>query len=173
MRKAYDVLVAALTPLQHLPWRVTIVGSLDRDIDLVAQLRQQISDAGLNERVELAGEFSGDGLESIYQSADVFVLSSHYEGYGMVLAEAMAHGLPIVTSTGGASGQTVPDSAALKVPPGQVDALSAVLGKALGDPALRARLAAASWEHGQQLPSWSDTARRVADILIAAGGQSS
>ena len=171
-RKAYDCLIAALARLPHLPWKLVIAGSLDRDRSLVSQLRAQIAAAGLEQRVLLAGEVSDEALERLYLAADVFVLASHYEGYGMVLSEAMAHGLPIVTSTGGASGQTVPDGAALKVPPGDVEELSEALTAVLSDAQLRTRLSEAAWECGARLPTWSDTARVIASVLVECKGTS-
>jgi glycosyltransferase involved in cell wall biosynthesis len=83
----------------------------------------------------------------------------------MVLAEALARGLPLVASTGGAAGETVPDAAALKVPPGDVLALREALRRAIADPALRRRLSDAAWAAGQALPRWTDTAATVARVL--------
>ncbi len=96
-------------------------------------------------------------------SADVFVMPSLFEGYGMVLGEAMARGLPIVCTTGGAAAQTVPDQAALKVPPGDASALREAITRVLADAGLRARLSDASWSAGQTLPRWEQTADRIAD----------
>ena len=92
-------------------------------------------------------------------------MPSLYEGYGMVLAEAMARGLPIVCTTGGAAADTAPDAAALKVPPGDVAALSAAIGRLLRDATLRASMSEASWEAGQRLPRWEQTARTIADVM--------
>jgi glycosyltransferase involved in cell wall biosynthesis len=92
-------------------------------------------------------------------------MSSLYEGYGMVLAEALAHGLPIVATRAGAAAETVPDVAALKVEPGDVAALAAALRRMIGDAALRHRLADNSWSAGQRLPQWLDTARRIAHVV--------
>lgn len=164
-RKGYEILAAALADLADLDWHLTIAGATDRMPDASASLRQAIATASLQERVTLAGTVTDEALEALYAHADVFVSPSLFEGYGMVLAEALAHGLAIVASTGGAAGETVPEGAALKVPPGNVAALSQALRRAVGDPDLRARLAAASWEAGQALPRWPETAARIATVL--------
>ena len=170
-RKGYDILIEALAALADLDWRLTIVGSPERDIPCAAALRAAIATQGLASRIELAGEFGEEALGLAYHRADLFVMSSLYEGYGMVLAEAMSHGLPIVATTGGAAAQTVPDAAALKVAPGDVAALRAALSSAVTDAGLRHRLAEASWHAGQHLPAWSDTAATIATVLhsVAAG----
>ncbi len=92
-------------------------------------------------------------------------MPSLYEGYGMALAEAMARGLPIVSTTGGAAAETVPEAAAIKVAPGDEDALAAAIHNLLADPALRSRMADASWTAGQKLPRWEDTARIIAGVI--------
>jgi glycosyltransferase involved in cell wall biosynthesis len=92
-------------------------------------------------------------------------MSSHYEGYGMALAEAMAHGLPIVTTTGGAMTNTVPDDAAIKVLPGDAAALAKALRKVIADGGTRNTLAEASWRAGQSLPRWNATAATIAAVL--------
>ncbi|MDB5594805.1 MAG: hypothetical protein JWM36_1766 [Hyphomicrobiales bacterium] len=164
-RKGYDVLVEALAPLRHETWTLAIAGSLDRAPAHVASLRKLVAAHDLEGRITLTGEIDGGALDALYAGADLFVMSSHYEGYGMVLAEAMARGLPIVVTTGGAAGDTVPDAAALKVAPGNSAALGAALRQMLRDAPRRARLAEASFKAGHALPTWEDTARIVADVL--------
>jgi glycosyltransferase involved in cell wall biosynthesis len=164
-RKGHDVLVAALAGLGDLPWRLTIAGSLARAPEQVARLRAAIERTGLAGRVELLGEIDDAALAALYASADVFVMPSLYEGYGMALAEALACGLPIATTTGGAAAETVPDDAALKVPPADAAALGAALRRLVVDPTLRSTLAQAAWRAGQELPSWDDAARIVAGVL--------
>lgn len=167
-RKGYDLLMDALGRLKGLDWTLVIAGAADRDPAAAEALRRAIGRNGLGARVTLAGSLSQAALARLYGLADLFVMASLYEGYGMALAEAMAHGLPIVTTTGGAAAETVPDGAALKVPPGDVPALTAALGRALGDGALRASLAEAAWTVGQALPTWDDTARIVAGVIKEA-----
>ncbi|MDX2288868.1 MAG: glycosyltransferase family 4 protein [Hyphomicrobiaceae bacterium] len=165
-RKGYEGLIAALVPLRETDWRLSIAGALDRDPATVARLKALIELHGLEDRITLHGVVVPATLDRLYDSADLFVMPSLYEGYGMVLAEAMARGLPIICTTGGAAAQTVPDAAAVKVPPGDVDALSQGLAALLADRKLRARLADRSWEAGRQLPTWNETARRVAAAIL-------
>ncbi|MEQ1670278.1 MAG: glycosyltransferase family 4 protein [Hyphomicrobium sp.] len=165
-RKGYDVLVEALAKITDLDWRMTIAGALDRHPAAVEALRAAIETHNLGDRVKLAGKVVPATLERIYESADLFVSASLFEGYGMVLAEAMARGLPIVTATGGAAGDTAGQAVALHVEAGNVNELAAALRQALTDKKLRDRLADAAWDAGRTLPTWHETARRVAAVIL-------
>lgn len=165
-RKGYDVLVEALSGLPMRDWRLTITGALDRDPKAVAALEQQIASERLSDRITLAGTVVPATLDRFYDSADLFVLPSLYEGYGMVLAEALARGLAIVCTTGGAAAETVPDEAAIKVPPGDAEALQRAIARVLGDNKLRKAMRRAAWENGRTLPTWNETARRVAAAIV-------
>jgi glycosyltransferase involved in cell wall biosynthesis len=164
-RKGYDVLVEALAHIANLDWRLRIVGALDRAPEAVAALRAQIEAAGLAQRIEFAGAADEARLVALYDTSDLFVSASRYEGYGMVLAEAMVRGLPIVSTTGGAAADTVPDAAALKVPPDDAGALSGALRKAISDANLRARLSESALEASKLLPTWESTARTIASVV--------
>jgi glycosyltransferase involved in cell wall biosynthesis len=164
-RKAYDILVRALAPLEERDWRLTIAGPTDRSPEALAAVRAAIREAGLAERITLVGPVNQERLADLYASADAFLLASLYEGYGMVLAEAMARGLPIVCTTGGAAAETVPDDAAIKVPPGDERAFTLAVQKMLHDTGLRRRMADASWAAGQGLPRWEETARIIAGVI--------
>ncbi|MCZ8187325.1 MAG: glycosyltransferase family 4 protein [Beijerinckiaceae bacterium] len=163
-RKGYAVLVEALAGLKKRAWHLRIVGAAHA-LDTVNALQQQISQAGLADRIQLLGAVRERDLDMLYEKADLFVMSSLFEGYGMVLGEAMQRGLPIVTTTGGAASDTVPEGAGLKVPPGDAGALQGALEQAMADPALRARLADEAYRAGQSLPDWADTARIIAGAL--------
>ena len=164
-RKAYHLLIEALALLGALNWRLTIAGSLTLAPAAAESLRECIARNGLADRVTLAGALTDAELGALYARADLFAMSSLFEGYGMALTEALAHGLPVVSSTGGAAAETLPDSAALKVPPGDVAELKAALARIMTDKALRRRMADASWAAAALLPSWDDTARDIADVL--------
>jgi glycosyltransferase involved in cell wall biosynthesis len=164
-RKAFHLLVRALSPLQDRDWRLTIAGPTDRSPQALADVQAAIHTTGLGQRIALVGPVDKDRLAGLYASADAFLMASLYEGYGMVLAEAMACGLPIVCTSGGAAAETVPDGAAIKVPPGDERALSLAIKRLLDDRELRQRMAQAAWLAGQKLPRWEDTARIVAEVI--------
>jgi glycosyltransferase involved in cell wall biosynthesis len=164
-RKGHDVLVEALAMLADMPWRLTIAGADDRSPATTEALRAQIAAKGLGDRIMLTGAVSDDGIAALYAGADVFVMASHYEGYGMVLTEALARGLPIVTTTGGALAQTAPEVACLKVPPADVAALARALRAILADDVLRRQKADAAWALAANLSRWHDTAGVVAGAL--------
>jgi glycosyltransferase involved in cell wall biosynthesis len=164
-RKGYDVLVRALEKLADLDWHLTIVGATELDPACVTTLREQILKSGLRSRITLAGRYGEHELQGAYAAADVFVMASHYEGYGMVLTEALARGLPIVCTTGGAMARTAPDDAALKLPPADPDAIADALREVVTNEPRRRKLSDAAWEQARRLPRWENTAERIANAL--------
>ena len=116
------MLVEAAGRIRDLDWNLLCVGSLKRDPTTARLVRRMISAAGLEGRITLAGEWPPQSVAHAYRKADAFVLPSFHEGYGMVFAEAMAHGLPLIATTAGAIPDTVSRKAALLVPPGDLPA---------------------------------------------------
>ncbi len=167
-RKAHDVLIAALALIKDVPWTIDLVGSTERDAAVTAKVRASIAQHGLEDRVNLRGELKDDGLNAAYAAADVFVLPSRHEGYGMVFAEALARGLPIVACVAGAVTDTVPHEAGLLVPPDDPAALAEALRRVLTNQALRRSLSEHAWDFGQRLPTWDDTAAQVSEALWAS-----
>ena len=147
--KGYDLLIAALATLADMPWRLTIAGDRTRDPAAAAQLDADIEAYGLDDRVAVLGAVPPERIIELYLASDVFVLASRFEGYGMALAEAIAHGLPVVSTLAGAIPDTVLRGASILVPPDDVAALARALRCVIGDPAERQRLAenarAVSW----------------------------
>lgn len=166
-RKGYDVLIGAMAMLADMDWRLAIVGDTERAPDYVAQLQRQIADAGLQDRVRLTGGLAQAELDELWRTADVFVASSRHEGYGMAVAEAIARGIPTVTTEAGAIGGWLDPSAAVIVREHSAPALAEALRRVLGDGGLRAELARNARRHAKSLPSWADTSRLVHDRLVA------
>ena len=167
-RKGYDVLLAALATLIDLPWRLTIVGDLGRDAEAVARLDSDIARLNLADRVRVAGAVSAKRLAELYAGADIFVLASRFEGYGMAFSEAIAHGLPVVGTTAGAIPEAAPASAALLTPPDDAGAFAAAVRRLIENPAERRRLAAAARAAAATLPTWDNSAALFARAIEAA-----
>jgi glycosyltransferase involved in cell wall biosynthesis len=164
-RKGFDVLIAALATLTDLPWQLTIAGDRTRDPTAAAQLDADIARYALGNRVAAPGAVSPQRLAALYAEADVFVLASHFEGYGMAYAEAVAHGLPIIGTHAGAIPDTVPPDAGLLVAPGDAAALAEALRRIIGDDGLRYRLVGAARSAAAQLPAWKHSAEIFAQVL--------
>ena len=164
-RKGYDLLIEALAALKSLPWQLTCVGSLTRSIDTVAALREQISGAALDDRVALAGELTGDALEVVFQSADLFVLPTRHEGYGMVIAEALARGVPVISTRTGAIPELLGLDAGLLVPPDDGPAFRDALARVLSDPALLASLRDGARRARGRMPRWPQSCEKMSQVL--------
>lgn len=167
-RKGHSVLLRALATLGDRRWRLTCVGGAEHSPDTAAGLYRLAETLDLADRVRFVGPATGPALEDHYRETDIFVLPSHYEGFGMVLTEAVARGLPIISTTAGAIPDTVPAGAGLLVPPGDAEALAGALAAAMDDKAVRDRLAAASRQARARLPTWPDAATRFAAELDGA-----
>jgi glycosyltransferase involved in cell wall biosynthesis len=164
-RKGFDVLLAALQPLADLPWTLSIAGDLSRDDRAPLQLKHDIDRFGFEARVHPLGVVGDTQLEALYRTADVFVLASLFEGYGMAYAEALARGLPVIGTTGGAIPDTVPSGAGLLVPPGDVQSLTQALRSVIEDPELRAKLSQGARKAAASQPTWEESAALFGEIL--------
>jgi glycosyltransferase involved in cell wall biosynthesis len=167
--KGHEDLISALATMPFVDWRLTCAGSLTRDPRTAERVRALIRDAGLDELVSLAGELDGPSLEAMYDGSDVFVLATLRETYGMAVAEALAHGLPVVSTTTGAIPDLVGSDAGLLVSPGDVPALTDVLSQVLRDDALRKRLTDGARRVRASLPRWDDMISKMADTLESIG----
>ncbi|MGK6310421.1 glycosyltransferase family 4 protein [Variovorax sp. DT-64] len=164
-RKGHALLVEALAGLKDRQWVLHCAGSLAMDPACAAALAQAIDAHGLRERVLLHGEQDEAGLRALYARADAFVLPSFHEGYGMALAEALAHGLPVISTRAGAIPDTVPDGAGMLVTPGDAVELRAALQRLMDDAAWRAQLGAGARAARGRLPNWVQSSARFASAL--------
>jgi glycosyltransferase involved in cell wall biosynthesis len=167
--KGFDVLIAAVAKLADLPWRLTIAGDRTRNRAAAARLDADISAYGLGDRVAVLGAVPPERVIELYLASDVFVLASRFESYGMVLVEAIAHGLPVVSTTAGAIPETVPGGTGLLVPSDNVPALAQALRRLISDHAERRRLAINARAAATQLPTWQDSARLFARAIEMVG----
>jgi glycosyltransferase involved in cell wall biosynthesis len=170
-RKGHDTLAKALSKIRDLEWEWRIAGSTDRDPIAIQALDREISEGKIKERTALLGPLDDAGLEKEYSSASLFVLPSHFEGYGMAFTEALARGLPVVAGSGGALVETVPKDAGVFVTPGNFGELALTLRRLLTTPSEISKRAEAAWEYAKKLPRWRDTARMIADALERASAK--
>jgi glycosyltransferase involved in cell wall biosynthesis len=168
-RKGHDVLLRALGRLTDLDWRLTIVGGA-RDPVHAHGLAALAEELAIAPRVTFAGELDQPALDALYHQSDLFALATHWEGYGMVAAEAMAHGLPLAITAGGAVAELVPAGSAITAAPGDHASLSRGMRRPIFDTAIRAQMAEASWQGGQALPRWADRAAAFAAVLDGTPG---
>jgi glycosyltransferase involved in cell wall biosynthesis len=175
--KGQDILVRALGRIADIPWTCVCVGSLTRAPGFARRVQASVQGVGLSARVAFTGECGQDALEALYSGSSVFVLPSLYESYGMALTEAMARGLPIVSTTAGAIPDTVPADASILVPPGDDIALAGALRRLLADGpdeshgarTRRERLGAAARRHASRLPGWDQVVEAFAEAVSRPG----
>lgn len=169
--KGHDVLIAALAAVPSRNWRLTCAGSLTRHPATVTRIRAMIRDLRLDDHVTLAGELDPVALEEQYARSDLFVLATLRETYGMAVAEALAHGIPVVTTSTGAAPGLVGTDAGLLVTPGDVQALTEALARMMTDEDLRSRLAAGARRTRPSLRRWDETIAQMAATLEAVGNE--
>ena len=170
--KGQDLLLDALATISDLSWNCVCVGSLERDPAFVRDLRRRSLNSGLDGRVRFPGPRTGPDLDHSYAAADLIVLASRAETYGMVVTEALARGLPVVAAEVGGVTAALGHGAngtrpGMLVAPDNRVALSGALRTWLADPKLRGRLRRAARERRDSLPGWSTTTSAIASVLAA------
>jgi glycosyltransferase involved in cell wall biosynthesis len=171
--KGHDVMLDALASISDLSWHCVCAGSLDREPLFVESLRRRYLDGGLGDRVLLSGPRTGADLDRDYRSADLLVLASRAETYGIVVIEALARGLPVIAAEVGGLAAALGHGAngirpGRLIPPEDPVALGAALRDWLSDGELRARWRRAAGERREWLPRWSTAAAVVAGVLAGA-----
>jgi glycosyltransferase involved in cell wall biosynthesis len=164
-RKGHDLLVRALARLQDLPWHLTCLGNTELHPETTSAVRARIDEHQLSSRVALAGSVEASAVAQHYHRADVLVMPTYYEGYGMAIAEALAHGLPVVSTNTGAITEMVGTDAGILIPIGDLDALTEALRAVIQDAALRARLREGARRARLRLPTWDDAAAALSLAL--------
>ncbi|MDQ0752635.1 glycosyltransferase involved in cell wall biosynthesis [Streptomyces africanus] len=169
-RKGQHRLVEALATVAELPWSCVCVGSLTQDPEYVAHLRSLIAEHGLQDRLELAGAQTGAALDASYATADLMVLTSYAETYGMAVTEALARGIPVMATDVGGLPEAVgraPDGGVpgILVPPENPAAIAAELRCWFGEADVRRRLKGAARSRRAALGGWAATAQSLAAVL--------
>lgn len=163
-RKGHDRLLAALATVPG-PWTLTCAGAA-RDPAWATLVARRASDLGLADRVTFAGDLAADALEALYATTDVVVQVAAYEAFGMAIAEAVARGLPVVTTAAGVLDH-LPAGAVIEVDDDRVGPAVAAL---LADRSARTTQAERAWGAARELPTWAAQAERLADVLLGTAG---
>ena len=171
--KGHDVLLDALATATDLSWRCACVGSLDRDPAFADGVRRRARDGGLGDRVRFAGPRTGPELDRAYAAADLLVLASRAETYGMVVTEALARGVPVLAAEVGGVTEALGHGAdgtrpGLLVAPGDPAALGAALRAWLGDATCAAACAAPPASGAPRCAGGRPRRRSLAGVLAGA-----
>jgi len=127
-----------------------------------AALSSEVKRLGLSDRVMFLG--NRKDVHELYSAADVFLLLSEYEAFGIVVLEAMASGTPVVVSVGSAFPEIVPEKCGLRVEPTDSSQVAHAIHSLLGDDALRLNLGNESINYVKERFTW----KHVADSLVNA-----
>ena len=165
-RKGQDVLFDALTRLAGDHWHLTCVGRSERESTYAAEIIRRSQEGPLAGRVTLAGELAGAALDAAYDRADLFVLPTHYEGYGMAVAEALARAIPIVSTPTGAIPELIGTAAGVLVPAGDVTLLATVLHALIADRSRLESLRQGALHARSSLSTWDDASARMEKALM-------
>ncbi|WP_179105729.1 glycosyltransferase family 4 protein [Vreelandella utahensis] len=164
-RKGQDILAEALAPIAGANWHLTLAGSTTRDPDFTARLRDRLSDYDLTDQVTLTGELDEEALAPLWRRAHGFILPARYEGYGMVIDEALAAGLPVLSSDGGALAETADRPGIRLHPAGDHRLLEDHIRSWLETPDQLYSQARAACDSARNLRAWSKAAREFEGAL--------
>lgn len=161
--KGQDLLLDALARLGETPWNCRIVGSQSRDAGFTTALRRTIADSGLAARIDLAGPRTGVELDSAYAAADLVIVPSRTESYGMVATEALARGIPVLATRVGGLSDALGEAAMpeLLADPGDPTELATALQRWLDEPDLRREARRRARSRRAALRSWETTVAAV------------
>jgi glycosyltransferase involved in cell wall biosynthesis len=174
--KGQDLLLAALSSMPGLPWRCLCVGSTTRDPEFAQAVARGAADTGLGSRFVLAGHRSGADLDEAYAGADLLVLPSRTETYGLVITEALARGLPVIAAAVGGVSEALGEDGTgatpgVLVPPDAAAALAAALRHWFDDAELRDRWRTSAAQRRKTLRRWTPTAVDVSEVLRVASAR--
>jgi glycosyltransferase involved in cell wall biosynthesis len=165
-KKGLDLLLPALEQLkaEDLCFHLLLCGANPQDRAYEQAIRQRFADSTVGDRVTATGYVSGEDKIALIQAADVFVLPSYYENFGIAVAEAMLAGLPVVISDQVYIWPEIQAGDAGWVCSCNVDALTDSLRAALKDPAERQRRGQQARQVAQTHYSWAAIAQKTLRI---------
>jgi len=168
--KNHRFLLSVLAELRDLPWRWRIFGGADERGDLLEEFRYEAKELGIADRIHIGSQIELEQVQAEMQQADFFLFPSRFESYGMVVAEALAAGLPVVANRTGGIPEVAGDSSAVILCSGDEDFTvrsewRRAIRRLLKSEKLRNQLSIAAVVHAQSLPEWPVTAARILSVL--------
>lgn len=163
--KGQYILIKALTSLKHLNWQLYCFGHKNINPRYVDSLNSVVEKYSLHDKVFINEALTGNKLEEAYLDSDICVLPSYFETYGMVLTEALAHGIPVIASSGGGIRDTVPISMGLFFKPGDISELQSVIRTILADSWLYQRLCAETATYFKQANTWQQSVKKFEEVI--------
>jgi glycosyltransferase involved in cell wall biosynthesis len=161
-RKGLHTVLTALSRLPKKAFTLEVVGGLDMDKGYTAAIRRQIAHLGLEQVVHLHGALDGAALKEQYRHAQVFVLPSSYEGFGLVYLESLGFGLPVIATTAGAAGEIISDGqTGFLIPPEDPEVLADRLRQLSADRELLLRMSLVAHQRYKLFPTWEKTAEKI------------
>ncbi len=158
-----------LEALRHLPadtWRLTVIGTLDRDVAYVRRVRRHVIDAGWEANVALLGTLSNAEVGSHLRQSDVFAVPSSPESYSIAYLEAMNHGLPIIANAQSDSADLVEHGmSGFCIQPDDIGSFAKHLRTLTQDRHELAQMSLAARKRFTSLPTWAQSMDRAVRFL--------
>lgn len=165
-RKGLDTLLDALLDLTDLPWELHIVGREDLEPAYAKKIKQRVEQFADQARITIHGHLDRSALQQRYNSADLLVVPSQLEGFGMVYLEAMGYGLPVIGTANGGAAELIDDRRnGFLVPPNSPSELTEILRPLLRDRDLRRSIGRAARHRFEEHPTWRATGKHVFDFI--------
>lgn len=166
-RKGVHLLIESLSRCQELKWQLNIVGDESYSPAYAQLCRQKVANFGLNGRIRFLGFLKNEKLEKEYADADIFILPSEQEGYGVVYLEAASYALPIITTEVGLIGDMlIPGEDVYIVPPDDVNALANAVIELIKDKGKRISLGEKAFSRVNYSYGIEDMFRRANRIIL-------
>ncbi|MDI2033276.1 glycosyltransferase family 4 protein [Paenarthrobacter nitroguajacolicus] len=159
-------LVEALSQIKDLPWTAALIGSEEADPAYAAEVRAAVEHHALQNRIRVTGELTGTPLQEQWHKADLSVLISKSESFGMVVTESLAHGVPVLVRQGTGAVEALGDTGAGEaLDLSDANSLTVTLRTWLTDATLQQRWRSNAIQARHHLHGWDTTARTVLKAL--------
>lgn len=155
-RKHYDYILDVAARMKTTAWTWQVAGDPSRYPGHLLRLQEKAEALGLADRFQFLGDVSDADLEQLWRRTDLYVAASHYEGYGMAIAEALRHGVPVVSTASGAV-STWAKAGVLQAPANDADNMAEQIDRLFCQPGALHGLSDLAWDFGCTLPSWPES----------------